>query len=210
MIIWILLIVITALSILCLFKKKGRQDIISVYFGVPGAGKTTFAAYLAKKDMKKGGKVWSNVPITGTYQLDCKADLGKHMIVDGRIIIDEAGIEYNNRKYKELDQAAIMFFKYHRHYQTALDVFSQSHEDMDITIRRLAQTYYVVKKSIIPNVIVCKAIGRRIGIDENTKQIIDEYFWKPLGTRWIWSRPLWKMFNTISREELPEIEWKKW
>ena len=122
----------------------------------------------------------------------------------------EAGIEYNNRKYKELDQKTITFFKYHRHYETAIDVFSQSHEDMDITIRRLAQTYYVVKKSLIPNVIVCKAIGRRIGIDENTKQIIDEYFWKPFGTKWIWSRPLWKMFNTVSREELPEKDWKKW
>lgn len=211
MIIWIMLVFIAVLYIFVLFKKKRRKDIISVYFGVPGSGKTTFASYLAKKDLKKGGKVWSNVPITGTYQLDCKADLGKHMIVDGRIIIDEAGIEYNNRNYKQLDQESIKFFKYHRHYECGIDVFSQSHEDMDVTIRRLAQVYYCVRKSrIFPNVIVCKAIGRRIGIDEKTKQIIDEYYWKPFSTKRIWSRPLWKLFNTTSREELPEKDWKLW
>lgn len=196
-------------------KKKGRQDVINVYFGVPGAGKTTMAAYLTKKDLKKGRNVWSNVPITGAFAMDPKKDIGKKMftvngVVGGSLIIDEAGIEYNNRAYKQLDPLAIKFFKYHRHYETSIDVFSQSHEDMDITLRRLAQNYFVCKRSLIPNVIVCKAIGRRIGIDDNTHQIIDEYFWKPFGTKWIWSRPLWKMFNTVSREELPENDWKKW
>lgn len=210
MILYILLGVLAVLLVLNIFKKKKREDIISVYFGVPGSGKTTFAAYLAKKDLKRKQRVFSNVPITGTFQLSCKNDLGKFMITDARIIIDEAGIEYNNRKYKELDEATIYFLKYHRHYQTAIDCFSQSHEDMDITIRRLAQRYYVVKKSLIPNVICCKAIGRRIGIDATTKQIIDEFFWRAFGTKWIYSRPLWKMFNTLSRKELPEKEWTTW
>ena len=168
MIIFIILAILAVLAVLCIFKKKGREDIISVYFGVPGAGKTTFAAYLAKKDLKKNRNVHSNVPITGTFKLDPKKDLGKVSIVDSRIIIDEAGIEYNNRKYKELGESAIYFFKYHRHYETAIDCFSQSHEDMDITIRRLAQRYYVVKKSLIPCCIVCKAIGRRVRINTNS------------------------------------------
>jgi len=210
MIFYILLGFIALLIVLNLFKKKKREDIISVYFGVPGSGKTTFAAYLARKDLKRKQRVFSNVPITGAFQMDCKNDLGKFQIVDARIIVDEAGIEYNNRKYKELDQASIKFLKYHRHYQTAIDFFSQSHEDMDITIRRLAQKYYVVKKSLLPFFIVRKAIGRRVGIDENTKQIIDEYYWKPFGSKWIFSPPLWKCFNTLSREDLPEKEWVKW
>lgn len=220
MILFIILILMLTLYII-LALKKGRQDVINVYFGVPGSGKTTFAAYLTKKDLKRGRNVWSNVPITGAFEMDCKRDIGKHMFavvdektgeqkVGGSLIIDEAGIEYNNRSYKTLDPDAIKFFKYHRHYETSIDVFSQSHEDMDVTLRRLAQNYFAVKKSLIPNFIVCKAIGRRIGIDTNTKQIIDEYFWKPFGTKWIYSRPLWKMFNTTSREELPSYEWVKW
>ena len=198
------------LLFLCCFKKKKREDIISVYFGVPGSGKTTFAAYLAKKDLKRKQRVFSNVPITGCYQLSCREDLGKYMIEDARIIIDEASVEYNNRFFKTLDPDTIYLMKYHRHYELAMDFLSQSHDDIDITIRRLAQRYYVVKKSIFPFLIRCKAIGRRIGIDKNTHQIIDEYFWKPFGSKWIFSPPLWRMFNTLSRKELPEKEWDVW
>ena len=69
-----------------------RENILSVYFGVPGSGKTTFASYLAKKDLKHGLKVYSNVPIVGTYRLEPKQDIGIYMIEDARLIIDEASI----------------------------------------------------------------------------------------------------------------------
>lgn len=32
---------------------KAKPVSLSLYFGIPGAGKSTYAAYLAKKDMKK-------------------------------------------------------------------------------------------------------------------------------------------------------------
>ena len=49
---------------------KSKPVALSLYFGIPGAGKSTFAAYLAKKDMKKGRKVWSNFGITGAYKCE--------------------------------------------------------------------------------------------------------------------------------------------
>lgn len=209
-----MILFIAFISMLVLYfvfgKKKGRQDIITVYFGVPGSGKTTFAAFLVKKALKRKENVWSNVPITGSMKYDPIKDLGVNMIEDGTIILDEAGVEFNNRNYKSMPHHVIEFLKYHRHYKTAIDVFSQSHEDMDVTIRRLAQRYYVVKKSLIPRFIVYKAIGRRVGIDENTKQIIDEYFWKPFGTRWLYAPSVWSMFNTVARKELPAKEYEKW
>ena len=76
---------------------KAKPVSLSLYFGIPGAGKSTYAAYLAKKDMKKGRKVWSNFGITGAMKCE-KADFGKFMMSDGRLIIDEAGLEYDNRK----------------------------------------------------------------------------------------------------------------
>ena len=195
-------------------KKKDYPKIkeeLNIYFGVPGSGKTTFAAWLARRDLRRKGNVWCNVPITGTYKLDVNKDIGVHHIEKGRIIIDEAGIEYNNRKYKTLPQHQIEYFKYHRHYSTAVDVFSQSHDDMDITLRRLAQNYYVLTKSIIPFFVVCRCIGRRIDIDENTHQIIDAYFWRPFWhTRRIFSPTLWKLFNTKSHKPLKPKVWEKW
>lgn len=217
---------------------KDPAHVLNVYFGVPGSGKTTFAAHLAKKCLKQSriitwaeqhpGKfsdcllksgllkrrisVYSNVPITGTYALDPRKDIGVSMMVNAKVIIDEAGIEYNNRNFKAFPPAAIYWYKYHRHYQCSVDVFSQSYEDMDITLRRLAQNYYVVKKSLLPKFIVCKRIRRKVGIDENTHQIIDHYYFgfPILDTKWIFSPPLWKLFNSFSRKELPEKEWPVW
>ena len=211
---------------------------LNVYFGVPGSGKTTYAAYLAKaaqresiiirlcrrcpcrftnwilngNSWKRAYPVWSNVPIAGTLRLNAREDIGVHMIQDGKMIIDEAGVEFNSRNYKTFPQTAIKFFKYHRHYGVSVDVFSQSFEDMDVTLRRLAQNFYVVRKTFIPFFITTKRIRRRVGIDDKTHQICDAYaFGLPiLDTKRIFCPPLWKMFNSYDFEELPEKEWATW
>ena len=162
--------------------------------------------------LKRRIDVYSNVPITGAYQLDAKNDIGNYMIEDAKIIIDEAGIEYNNRNYKSFPQEAIYFYKYHRHYQTSVDVFSQSFEDMDVTLRRLAQNFYVVRKSLVPFCVVARRIRRKVGVDEQTKQIADLYSMgvPVFDTKRIFSPPLWKMFNSYSRKDLPTKNWKVW
>lgn len=151
--------------------------------------------------------MWSNFGITGAYKCE-KSDFGKYMICDGRLIIDEAGLEYDNRKMS-MTNDEIYFFKYHRHYQLDVDFFSQG-LDVDIKIRKLARHIYLIKPSIIPFFIVRKEIGRKVGISEMTKEIIDEYFFVPFGVKWIFCPPLWKLFNTLSRKPLPEKVWETW
>lgn len=211
---------------------------LNVYFGVPGSGKTTYAAYLTRQarresavirlcrrfpcrftrwilngpNWKRACPVWSNVPIQGAYQLNAKTDIGVYMIQNGKMIIDEAGVEFNNRDYKSFPKPAIRFFKYHRHYGMSVDVFSQSFDDMDVTLRRLAQNFYVVRRSLIPFFVVAKRIRRKVGIDENSHQLVDAYsFGLPiLDTRRIFCPPLWKMFDSYDVDELPEKEWHGW
>lgn len=235
----LILLLIFGIKLFRWLLPRPPKTVLNVYFGVPGSGKTTFAAYLAKQSMresrvitwarnhpckfsawlldrtplfKRAEPVYSNVPITGSYQLDPKDYIGKVMVEDGRVIIDEAGIEYNNRAYKTFSPAAIYWYKYHRHYKCPVDVFSQSYEDMDITLRRLAQNYFVVKKSLIPRFVVCKRIRRKVGIDDNTHQIIDHYYFglPIIDTQWIYAPPLWKLFNSFSRKELPQKDWSVW
>ena len=81
-------------------KPRAKPVALSLYFGIPGAGKSTYAAYLAKKDMKKGRKVWSNFGITGALKCE-KSDFGKYMMCDGRLIIDEAGLYVSRSDYWE-------------------------------------------------------------------------------------------------------------
>lgn len=193
-------------------KAKKSKYKLYVYFGLPGSGKTTFAAYIASRCAKNKRDCYSNFPLQTCYALNCKEDLGVHHIEESDIIIDEAGIEYNNRDYKTLPKNNIYFFKYHRHYKDNVYVFSQSYDDMDITIRRLAARFYLMRPSMIPGFVVRKEIGRGLGIDENG-QIVDKFGFIPWwagGNKWIWCPPLWKMFDSYSFKVLKDKEFRKW
>lgn len=147
---------------------------IRIFFGSPGCGKTTYAAKLAYK-LRHKRKCYLNfehqIPGAAVCTLD---NLGEWTFPDGSyILIDEAGIEYNNRKFKSLPQHTIAWFKKHRHYRCDVDVFSQSWEDMDVTIRRLADELWYMKK--IGPWTLCRRVFQRVMVDENTHQIIDGY-----------------------------------
>ena len=86
-------------------------------------------------------------------------------------------------------------------------------EITDIKIRKLARHIYLIKPSLLPFFIKRKEIGRKVGINDMTKEICDEYFFVPFltgGTKLIFCPPLWKLFNTLSRKPLPEKTWETW
>lgn len=189
------------------FGLKGKK--FDIYFGVPGSGKTTVAAWITKGDLKQKIPVYSNVPIKGAYAVE-KDDIGVYNIHDGRLIIDEAGAEFNNRKWKSLTEEQIKWFKKHRHFGVDIAVFSQSYDDCDITLRRLATRLFLMKKSIIPYFVKKKRILKKIGINKDTKQIEDQYYFQffLFGTKYIFCPPLWKLFKKEERYDLPEKEFE--
>ncbi len=200
----IVIILILKVILETFFVKKGNS--FDIYFGVPGSGKTTFAAYLAKKRLKRHKKVFSNVAIKGTHAIEPLTDIGVYDISNGLLIIDEAGIEYNNRDFKTFSKNALKFYKYHRHYNVDVAIFSQDFADMDLKLRKLSTCLYLVKKSFFPFFIKRKRILKKIGIDELTHDIIDEYYFQLFGSKWIFSPKLWKMFNSVEHPVLPKKE----
>lgn len=184
------------------------KKILTIYFGVPGSGKSTFAASLVRKCNLHKIPVFSNFPIVGAYEYKCE-ELGKTQFDNCKIIIDEAGIEFNNRDFKSFSKENLQFFKLHRHYKTSIDVFSQTYNDMDKKIRTLAQKLYVVKRSIIPYFIVCIPIKKKITIDELTHDICDGYYFDhPLlqifTSKRIFMPKYWKYFNSYDAPKLPK------
>lgn len=194
---------------------------LRVFFGSPGCGKTTLATKMAMKNLKSYEHTFVNYEhkIFGCAECDL-TDLGKWTFPDSSYIaIDEAGIEYNNRAYKTLAQHSIRWFKKHRHYRCDVDVFSQSWEDMDVTLRRLAvELWYVYR---IGPFSLGRRIYKRVTVDKNTEQIIDGYrmasmlwllIW-PLQTKWIplfapkftlTFRPkYYKYFDSFSKDDIP-------
>ena len=120
---------------------------ITVYFGSPGSGKTTMAVRRLLKERKHYENTFANFETSAAdYDNVSLLNLGTWTFPPNSLIqVDEAGIEYNNRKFKSLPQETIQWFKLHRHYRCDVDVWSQSWDDMDITLRRLADRLYYIK-----------------------------------------------------------------
>lgn len=192
------------------FKNKEKPKTITVYFGVPGSGKTTLAALFVRKALKNNLTVFSNVPILGAYRYSPIVDLGTNQIEDCHIILDEASLEFNNRNFKSFPKTCIEFFKLHRHYGVSIDVFSQSYEDMDITIRRLATKFVIVKKSIFPYFIATRTAKSIIDINEEDKQFVSGYMWSPFSRRWYFMPLAWKLFDSYDAPQLSNYQWTKW
>lgn len=178
-----------------------------IYFGVPGSGKTTHAAKIVIDNLKRGFPTYSNVPIKGAFTIDA-SDIGQYSISNCDLVIDEASIEYNNRKYKSLPQSVIQWYKLYRHYGVRnIYVYSQSYEDMDITLRRLADRYFLIKRTLIPWLSIIRPIHVKIGIDEVSKQIIDQYTFDILPS-FMWLPKYWYLFDSWSAPELPIKEYQ--
>lgn len=207
---------------------------IRIFFGSPGAGKTTQICKLLKQNGDRYLHTFCNFDLNEEYNIaqsvssEKMKTLGQWTFPENSYIaIDEAGIEYNNRKFKTFPQYTIEWFKLHRHYKCDVDIFSQSFEDMDITLRRLATQYWHMR-----------GIGRKYGItilrrcykyvmvDELTHQIVDGYrlekpIWillQPLrllgfgyifpqlhGWKLTFRLPYYKYFDTYAHPDLPEL-----
>lgn len=192
---------------------------ISTYFGNPGCGKTTLAVKMAIKNQKHYDYVFLNLDhlIKNGYIADLDG-LGEWTFPDHSFIaIDEAGIEYNSRAYKSLPKPAIAWFKKHRHYKCDIAVFSQSWEDMDVTIRRLSDDLWYLYR--IGPFTLSRRIYKRVTVDKQTQQIIDGYrmpsmlwllIW-PLQLGWPFQkkytltfRPFYyKYFDSFSKDDIP-------
>lgn len=185
---------------------------IKVLFGSPGAGKTTHAAMIVAKNEKKGIPTFSNVYIKGAYEYNATSDLGVYYIGDCDLIIDEAGIEFNSRKYKSLSQTIIEFLKLYRHFNIRdVYVYSQAPDDMDITLRRLSTEFYLLRKSIIPELSYTRRIVRDIGrIDQMSKQLTDGYEYVPFSKRYFMRRKYYNRFDSWAKPDLPLKSFRKY
>ena len=187
---------------------RKKNDGLYICFAPPGCGKTTLLSFIAWHYRKRGFKVLSNVnlKIDGCVKIEW-SDVGTYDFRDCIMLIDEAGIDLNNRQYKNMMIETIKYLKLHRHYRCHMWYFSQSYEDMDITVRRLADAYYLVSKTLL-NFITHKFKLRRIrkfiNINEE-KKIDDTYDFVPLSAFKFNGKKYWQFFDSF---EAPHL--KRW
>lgn len=189
---------------------------IQIFFGLIGSGKTTLAANIARKAQRRHIRVFSNMPIQGTLKFEL-SDLGHYDMSNSIILIDEAGIDFDNRQFKSnfSDKNRLYFFKLIRHYKSSIFLFSQSWSDMDCKIRNLAQKYWYVKKSLIPFFVCAIPVRKSFGINDNEKKPDDIYsldnpFIRLFTTSRCFAPLNWKLFNSWDAVELEQKDFEIW
>lgn len=122
---------------------------VSLYFGLPGCGKTTMAAKIAYDAVRdpKYTHVWCNFPINmpGVIVIDNDV-IGQYELRDGLLLIDEATIFADSRDYKNFSRNRMEYFLLHRHYNVDIILFTQRWDAVDLKIRSITDRVYYIRK----------------------------------------------------------------
>lgn len=114
-------------------------------FGKKGAGKSTLIAKLAVRALKKGHPVYCTIDVPGCRLFDVSL-MGKfNFPADSVIFIDEVGMIWDNREYKNFKPEVRDWFKLQRHNRVTVYLFSQTF-DVDVKLRNLTDYMYLVQK----------------------------------------------------------------
>lgn len=216
-------------------------------FGKKGSGKSTILTKYAIQYMKKGWTVYSTEHIPGVYfiqpeyigkfnlkdfnykPIDPDDYRGpKKLLVRLRLkffphkpkvllLIDEVGMIYDNRNFKNFNTKVRDFFKLQRHYYVKCVMFSQTF-DVDKKLRDLTDAMYLVK-----NVARVFCYGKKIrkyqnisndSVDGSGGKIVDDYEFEPFilffaGSRTLTYIPKYsKSFNSFIAPKLSDIEFQ--
>lgn len=114
-------------------KYKNPYKLIFV-FGPKGSGKNTLLTKWSIKYNRLGYHVYSDSEIFNTYKLDTKW-IGKYDFPKNSVLlVQEAGITWDNRNFKSFPQEVRDFFKLQRHKGVIVVLASQSF-DVDKKLR---------------------------------------------------------------------------
>lgn len=138
---------------------------IKCYIGLPRCGKTTFACSLIKKALDEGRPVVANFNQSLCPVIDA-TQLGRFTPVRGSLVVlDEAGIDFNGRHFKDFSDYLIKWFKLHGHGGYTVVILSQFW-DFDQTIKRIVEELWYMKR--LPFFTIHRKIIKRFDLDSNS------------------------------------------
>lgn len=193
---------------------------VSLYFGLPGCGKTTMMCKLMLDAVRKRKYkyVYSNVHTScpGVVYIDNDV-IGNFDIHDALICIDEATLFADSRDHKNFSKSRIMYFLEHRHFNVDIALFTQQWDGVDRKIRVITDRVYYIYKGIFTGRWFSRCYRVPYGIiipdkrDDSEKlgEIVQGYckpsFILRLFGPWLFRPSYYKYFDSWERPYLPPL-----
>lgn len=158
---------------------------ITCYFGVPGVGKNTLLTMFARREIlrKKFNlpgayeHIYSDFYIKGAEKFDYQY-FKTHKVYDSLILIEEMGLNADNRKFKTFTNEERDYFVLHRHIGNDIIYATQDYSMVDSKIRALTQELWYMSKSVVPllkHFTLAKRIYRCVNINEHSGELVMGY-----------------------------------
>lgn len=167
-----IVLIITIIVIWALFTRKYVNPYrLHFLFGKKGSGKSTYMVKMMVRYLKKGWHVYTDmndVNIPGIRIID-GSDLGEFIPEPNSVVfLDEAGIRFDSRNFKNFPPELRDFFKLQRKYRTIVYMNSQSF-DVDKKIRDLTD-YMYLQVNLFRIFSIGKRIDRKVALVQSTAQ----------------------------------------
>lgn len=193
---------------------------VSLYFGLPGAGKTTvmcktmYKAVRSRRYKNVYCNVFTSIPGVTYIDNDC---IGKYDLSDCLLCIDEATLFADSRAYKSFSQDKISYFLYHRHYNADIVLFTQQWDGVDRKIRVITDRVYYIYKGVFLGRWITRGYRVPYGIiipdkkseAEKLGEIVQGYCKPGLFMRlfglWVFRPRYYKYFDSWDRPPLPPL-----
>ena len=215
----LLIFIVAFFGFFFLFDRLTRRYInpyrLYLVFGKKGSGKSTYLVKLAFRYIKKGWIVYTNMTdlnIPGARIIDID-HLGDFVpCTDSVLLLDEVGMVWDSRNFKNFKPSVRDFFKLQRHYHCICYMASQTF-DVDKKIRDLCDGMFL-HVNMARVLSVGKRITKKITLTEATAEgesrIAESLAFCPF---WNWTVTLIpryaKYFDSHIIPAMPELPYKE-
>lgn len=199
-----------------LYTRRFRNPYKLIFiFGKKGAFKSTYMIKQMLKHQKAGWNIYTDVPgclVPGVRIMDSR-NLSTYAPPPNSVLfLDEVGISFDNRKWKEFSDGMRDFMKFQRKYRIKIYMNSQTY-DVDPKIRSVVDSM-ILMTSVADCIGVCRPIRKTVTLTEPSAEKESRIAEKLEFTgiwRWsfIWGPKYFKYFDSFSAPEREPIPFEQ-